>query len=166
MIEEWKDIKDYEGLYQVSNLGRVKTLKGNTIRIGTPTHENYLRLKLYKNGKYKNKNVHRLVAEAFIQNPDNKTQVNHIDEDKTNNVVSNLEWVTAKENLNHGTRNMRASLSKQKKVKVIDIANGEYIVYNSLRDCLRKLDISQTQFYRYMNGERKHVGGYIFEYSK
>lgn len=166
MIEEWKDIKGYEGLYQVSNLGRVKSLKRGSIRFGTLTHENYLRLKLYKDGTYKNKNVHRLVAETFIPNPENKPTVNHIDEDKTNNMVSNLEWATIKENLNHGTRNIRASISKQKKIKAINIANGEYNVYNSLGECIKQLGISQTQFYRYNNGKRKHVGGYVFEYSK
>jgi hypothetical protein len=109
-MENWKDVQGYEGLYQVSNLGRVKSL----------SHVNYLgRLRqecilgnrlsdrgyhtavLYNNGKSKSFRVHRLVANAFIENPNNKPHVNHIDGVKSNNLVSNLEWVTISENQKH-----------------------------------------------------------------
>lgn len=162
MIEEWKDIKGYEGLYQVSNLGNVysnitkKKLKARIKRYL------YLGVVLYNNEVAKHYTIHRLVAEAFIPNPENKPQVNHIDEDKTNNMVPNLEWCTAKENANHGTRNKRMS----HRVKAIDIATGEYNIYKSIRECGRKLNISSGNISKQLNRKIKHVGGYIFEYSK
>lgn len=99
MLEEWRDVVGYEGLYTVSNLGRVvgprKMLKPFITRFG------YERVFLCKNGKQRNKPVHRLAAIAFIENKENKPQVNHKDGVKTNNKVSNLEWATAKENIDH-----------------------------------------------------------------
>ena len=107
--EIWCEIKDFEGLYQVSNMGRVKSLKRevlgkmNSTRIifekllsDRDNGKGYRVLELYKDSKRYFKKVHRLVAEAFIPNPENKPEVNHIDTDKTNNCVTNLEWVTGK----------------------------------------------------------------------
>lgn len=125
LSEVWKDIKGYEGLYQISNLGRVKSLKrfntnnANTKdRILKPSldRKGYLHVVLCKNNKRYNKTLHRLVAEAFIENPENKPQVNHIDEDKTNNRVSNLEWMTNKENRNHGTAIKRMCITNSKPI--------------------------------------------------
>ena len=100
MNEEWRDIKGYEGLYQVSNLGRVKSFKYNKVKILSPSKNNhgYLSVVLCKDGICKNAKVHRLVANACIPNLDDKPYVDHIDTDRTNNNVSNLRWVTAKEN--------------------------------------------------------------------
>ena len=100
MNEEWRDIEGYEGLYQVSNLGRVKSLKYNKVKILSPSKGNhgYLSVMLCKDGICKNIRIHRLVANAFIPNLDDKPYVDHIDTDRTNNNVSNLRWVTAKEN--------------------------------------------------------------------
>lgn len=129
--EIWKDIPGYVGLYQVSNLGRVKSLDRFTIRVsdnakvfykGTDLkfrldRRGYLNVQLSKNGIVKKYRIHRLVALSFIQNPDNLPCVNHKDECKTNNIVSNLEWCSIEFNLNYGTRNKRISKTKQLKRK-------------------------------------------------
>lgn len=108
-MEIWKDIKGYEGYYQVSNLGNVRSLDrfdGVHDRKGTKIKPNlkqngYLQVGLRKHNKRKWFGVHRLVATYFLRNPNNKPQVNHIDCNKQNNNVSNLEWVTGKENQEH-----------------------------------------------------------------
>ena len=104
MEEIWKDIKGYEGLYQVSNFGKIKSLtkkivqkkrefyKKETILNGYSRKDGYLMVNLFKNQKCRHFLIHRLVATAFISNPENKPTINHIDANKTNNVVSNLEW--------------------------------------------------------------------------
>ena len=102
-MEIWEDIEGYEGIYQVSSLGKVKSLNFNHTKkekILKPffNRDGYLSVNLYKEGKRKQYLVHRLVAKVFIPNPENKLEVNHKDEDKTNNKVENLEWVTSKEN--------------------------------------------------------------------
>ncbi len=111
--ETWKDIEDFEG-YQISNLGRVKSLNYHRTKRERILQQNinkvgYCVVHLCKNGKCHTFAVHRLVAIAFIANPNEKPQVNHLDECKTNNCVENLEWATAKENTNYGTRNERVA---------------------------------------------------------
>jgi hypothetical protein len=103
-LEEWRPVKGYEGLYFVSNTGRIRSnyKGGRTLKIQTQ-HTGYKTVELFNNRIGKTVCVHRIVAEAFIPNPDNKPQVNHKDETRFNNHVSNLEWVTAKENQNYGT---------------------------------------------------------------
>lgn len=105
-VEMWKDIVGYEGRYQVSNLGRVKSLIGNekVLKPGT-NNRGYLYVVLSKDSKTKNFLVHRLVALHFIPNPGKREFVNHIDGDKTNNVESYLEWNTFRENYNHAMKN-------------------------------------------------------------
>lgn len=117
MEEIWKDIKGYEGLYQVSNYGRVKSFKHNKEKLRKEVKDNmgYLIVNLSKNGNKKIYKIHRLVAEAFLQNPNNYPQVNHKDENKINNRADNLEWCTAKYNSNYGTRNERMSNTKKEK---------------------------------------------------
>ena len=113
MEEIWKDIKGYEGLYQISNLGRVKSIsrKINTFYGYRKTKEKilkssydkdgYLKITITNNWKHKTHKIHRLVAEAFIPNPDNKPTINHIDGNKLNNSIDNLEWATRKEQTKH-----------------------------------------------------------------
>ncbi|MGM1462396.1 NUMOD4 domain-containing protein [Bacillus cereus group sp. BceL310] len=116
-MEIWRDIEGYEGLYQVSNLGRVRSLKKNKM-IMKPfvNEEGYLRITLLKDRKKNNLRVHRLVAKAFIYNKDNKPEVNHINAIKSDNKVNNLEWVTPKENMKHAND---LGLIKRRKRKVI-----------------------------------------------
>lgn len=106
-----KDVKGYEGLYAITSCGKVWSYKSKRFIIPHPNKKGYLRIKLYKNNSYKTYSIHRLVAEAYIPNFENKSQVNHKDENKSNNCVGNLEWVTSKENANYGTRNERIANS-------------------------------------------------------
>lgn len=106
MKELWKDIPGYEGLYQVSDIGRVKSLNyarqhRENIKSLQVKPNGYVKVDLRHNGRLSSRNVHRLVAEVFIPNPNNKSDVNHIDGDKLNNCTDNLEWVTRSENMEH-----------------------------------------------------------------
>ena len=129
MEEIWKDVVGFEGLYEVSNYGRIRSLphetvihrknatpyvlkKGGVIVNPQPRRHGYLSVWLYGNGGNngrtgKQYSVHRIVAEAFIPNPNQREEVNHINEDKADNRACNLEWCTHKENSNHGTRGQR-----------------------------------------------------------
>ena len=168
MNEEWRDIGGYEGLYQVSNLGRVRSLncRGHKGCIGILTPrldgKGYEMVALYKEGKARNTKVHRLVAQAFIPNPNNYPQVNHKDEDKTNYNVDNLEWCTNEYNHNYGTRNERVAKSLSK--KVICITTGE--IFNSMREACRKYDINTGRMTECCQGKRKTAGGYKWKYFK
>lgn len=107
-MEEWKNVIGYEGLYEVSNKGNVRNVRRNTLLKLSKNRYGYIQVYLYKNGIRKGFRVHRLVAEAFLSNPDNLPQVNHKDEDKTNNNVDNLEWCDQKYNVNYGHRTENA----------------------------------------------------------
>ncbi len=124
MKEEWKEIEGYEGLYKVSNTGRVRRIEHEIfgrchgrriLEEREVTQHNdwhgYKKVHLWKKGKDKPFFVHRLVATAFIDNPNDYPQVNHKDEDKTNNVVTNLEWCTCKYNANYGTKKERVRIA-------------------------------------------------------
>ena len=107
-MEEWKNIIGYEGLYEVSNKGNVRNVRRNTLLKLSKNKYGYIQVYLYKNGIRKGFKVHRLVAQAFILNPDNLPQVNHRDENPGNNNVDNLEWCTHKYNVNYGHRTENA----------------------------------------------------------
>ena len=122
----------------------------------------YEMVALYKEGKARNTKVHRLVAQAFIPNPNNYPQVNHKDEDKTNYNVDNLEWCTNEYNHNYGTRNERVAKSLSK--KVICITTGE--IFNRMREACRKYDINTRRMTECCQGKRKTAGGYKWKYFK
>ena len=124
--EVWKPIKDYEGLYEISNLGRVKSLnyrgtgKGKILK-NIKDRKGYLKVCLTKNGRHKIFRVHRLVAEAFIPNPNNYPIVNHKDEVPSNNCVDNLEWCTYAYNNTYNNRHERAGDAEVHTVGVYDV---------------------------------------------
>jgi hypothetical protein len=106
--EEWKDIEDFKGVYFISNYGRLKHVLNplrHTLRVPYPAPNGYLRLVLSHNNKRKTISIHREVAKAFVPNPNNYKTVNHKDFDKTNNKVSNLEWLSIKDNIIHAKEN-------------------------------------------------------------
>lgn len=170
MKEIWKDIEGYEGVYHVSNLGRAKRVTTGRILKSGKDRGGYLQVDLCKNGKHKTHRIHRLVAQAFIPNPENKPEVNHIDENKTNNMVSNLEWMTAKENSNHGTRNerMAKAISKSNSIPIIatNIKTGESTELYGTSECARQLGLNQSNITSVLKGRRETVGGYTFQYKE
>jgi hypothetical protein len=178
MIEIWKDIKDYEGLYQVSNLGRIKSLERYKDNHGTKQlipskmkstrkdSQGYLLLDLYKDNKSKTVRVHRLVAEMFIDNVENKETVNHIDGNKENNCIDNLEWATYKEQNNHFYKNnLKSEENISKAIKAMNKAlskrvrclndNKEYV---SASDAARTIGISPSLIMRCCRGKSKMAG--------
>lgn len=185
MEEIWKDIEGYEGLYQVSNLGNVKSLYREydlSNKFGFIRHvvieEHFMRIQkcsngyrfvaLSKNSKVKQHLIHRLVAAAFIPNPDNLPQVNHKDECIENNTADNLEWCSAKYNANYGTRNERCYPKKQCRPVNQLTKDGEFIKrWDSLGDVYRNLGIDRTQIVRVCRHKKDYVtaGGYKWEYA-
>lgn len=166
MNEIWKDIEEYEDLYQVSNLGRVKRVNTDIILKGCKITTGYLKVNLYKNNIACGKLIHRLVAQAFIPNSENKPQINHIDENKTNNRFDNLEWSTAKENSNYGTRNERSSKSRSVPIIATNLKTGESQEFYGGRECARKLSLHQASISRVLKGIQNHTGGYTFKYKE
>lgn len=173
MSEEWRDVAGYEGLYQVSSMGRVKSLEradswGRTVkeRILKPNvvGGGYLRVVLYAGGKTRMFFVHRLVCQAFHENPDNKPEVNHVNEDKTDNRACNLEWSTRKENCNHGTRNERLGKAQSKSVAQY-AQDGDLVkVWSSVTEVQRQAGFSQGHISKVANGKRKTAYGFIWKY--
>lgn len=176
-MEIWKAIKGYEGLYEVSNLGNVKTLKNNKVLKPYISNAKYLLVSLYKNGKRKHKTIHRLVAEAFIPNIENKTQVNHIDGNKQNNNVKNLEWTSASENLKHAyaigikkvssknyTTIKKAQETCKRKIIQYDLQGNFIRKWNSLKEAGTKLNIVSQNISKVCMGQRNKAGGFIWRY--
>jgi hypothetical protein len=131
--EIWKDIKGYESRYKISNLGRVKSLLSNKILTNNLGSAGYYQVSLYKDDKGKSTTIHRLISIHFIDNPLNKPCVNHIDSNRKNNNIENLEWCTQGENLQHARNTGRLTLdSLKKKVKSYNPITKEVIVYDYL----------------------------------
>jgi hypothetical protein len=155
MKEIWKDIAGYEGLYQVSNYGRFKSLGNNFARKEKSKkahirHNGYMRITLNKKGKRKSFATHRLVILAFKENPENKRTVNHIDGNKTNNYIDNLEWATHTENALHSFRVLgRINLGPKSKI-VINLESGIY--YRSIKEAAFTINMNDRLLGRRLSG--------------
>lgn len=173
--EIWKDIEGYENLYQVSNLGNVRSLRHTKPHLITQTknRNGYLQVALsICSNKLKKFYVHRLVAQAFIPNPNNLPQVNHKDENKLNNRAENLDWCTPKFNINYGTsleRRAKAQTNRKdlsKPVLQFD-KNGNFInEYQSMSDATRKTGIHFSHISKVCKGKVNYnsAGGFIWKY--
>lgn len=168
MEEVWKDVDGYDGRYQISDLGRFKSFaqdrKNGKIKIGNRTKKGYLTMLLYDgNGNKKWMPIHRLVGMAFLDNPNNYPQINHKDEDKTNNRADNLEWCTNGYNARYGTKNLRTAKANHccpttsKKIYSID-KNGEMEYFDSIGEAERKTGNSHCNIVRVLKGRRKFCG--------
>lgn len=186
MEEIWKDIEGYEGLYQISNLGRVKSLgryinklSGNIwtdekIKKSYTDRDGYYRVNLYKDSKIQTYMIHRLVALAFIPNTKDKPQVNHIDGNKENNNVSNLEWCTSKENNIHALKNKLRIMPRGNKNKLskeiiqYDLNMKKIAKYGSIREAQRITGINQSNISKCCRekGNYNTAGGYIWKYKE
>ena len=180
-MEIWKPISGYEGFYEVSNLGRIRSLerivecsdgrkrkiKDRTLK-GSSYSGGYSGVTLHKDGCAKFVNIHRIVAEAFVPNPLEKEEVNHKDENPSNNHASNLEWVTHKENLNYGTRQERARKAiveaQGRAVRQLSI-DGELVAeYESLSAACNATGTHVSNITKCAKGVYKTAGGYIWKY--
>ena len=151
-----KDIPGYEGIYGITSCGKIWSYK-NKMFLKPADKDGYLRVNLYKDGKMKSCFVHRLVAEAYIPNPENLPQINHRDENKTNNCLQNLEWCDAKYNINYGTRN-----DKTKKPILQYTLDGEFIrEWSSATDVGREVN---STICNCLKGRYKTAYGYIWKY--
>lgn len=191
MIEIWKDVVGYEGLYQVSNLGNVKSM-GRIKANNQPTKEKlmkkyigrgYYRVALYLDGKMKNKSVSRLVAQAFIPNTENKPCINHINGIKTYNIVENLEWCTVLENSQHAyntgltTKTPINFIYTSKEIAQLDINNNIIKIYPSAKEASRVTGINHSSINTCARGFRTDkrrisekinantAGGYKWQYT-
>lgn len=179
MEEVWKDIAGYEGLYQVSNYGNVRsvdryTKTSNSVRFykgrlmkQEQNRNGYMQVSLCKNGNYKCFLVHRLVAKAYISNPKKLPEVNHKDENKENNNVCNLEWVTRIENEMHGTKKERQSNTMKHPIVQYNL-NGKYLKeWKSASDAEKEMRGKNTgNISNCLNGKTKTAYGYIWKYKE
>ena len=183
--EIWRDIDGYEGLYQVSNLGRVKSLKrkvyagrGRTrwqyeriMSSGKTNGNKYKIVSLFKDGKGKNFYIHRLVANAFIENPNNYKYINHKDENPSNNFVNNLEWCTAEYNNTYNNKHIRVLETRMKKHigcrKIAKLDENDNILkeYISISQASKEMGVSNQAISDCLRGKQKHSAGYKWKYT-
>lgn len=170
--EEWRDVIGYEGLYQVSNLGRVKSLpkyrktiyeyisKSMILSPRARGRKGYLAVALNKDGVTKQKAIHRLVAKAFIPNPNGYLEVNHIDEDKANNTVGNIEWCNRSYNVNYGTRNAKQRLMLIKPVEMLDECGAVLMTFDSRVEAAKYAGVDGSNIVRAIRKGGKSGGYY------
>ena len=173
MQEQWKPVKDYEDLYLISNYGKLYIIKKKRLLVETLDKQGYVKVTLYKNGTKKYTKMHKLVAEHFIPNTENKPLVLHkipISKGGTNR-VENLYWGTPRENIIDKIKdgNFYSPLHKRdikyRPVKQYDLEHNLIKQWDSVRQLAEELGINRRSVYRNLSGERKTYAGYIFEYA-
>ena len=164
--EIWKDIVGYEGLYQISSFGNVRRLWKSKPILCKPSSDShgYKQIVLTKDKKRKSYKVHRLVALAFIDNPNNYEEINHKDESKINNKIDNLEWCDHIYNSNYGTRGYRCTKHFCKKVQQIDMNGNIVRIYNSMQNAEKETNIKNQNISKCCRNKQKTAGGYIWKY--
>ena len=158
-VETFVEIDGFER-YEVSNLGRVRNIKSGRMLKPHLNRDGYLKHHLYWHDKQKHLFLHRIIAIAFIDNPEEKPCVNHIDENKLNNDLSNLEWCTERENLVHGTRTKRAAEKHSKKVIQLDLNYNVLNIFESMTQAEQETGASASSISKCCNGKLKSAGGY------
>lgn len=160
MKEVWKDILEYKGIYQVSNSGKVRNVKTGKELKPYILPSGYVQVCLCNNGYRRKEYIHRLVAIAFIPNPDGKSTVNHINEIKTDNRVENLEWATQKENNAWGTARKRSAEARGRKCLCVETGN----IYPSTAQAARETGLYQANIHRCCLNENGTTGGYHWRF--
>ena len=155
-----KDIVGYEGLYAITKDGQVWSYHSQRFLAPYKTNTGYLRVDLRKDGARKQMTVHRLVAEAYIPNPENLETVNHIDENKENNNVENLEWLSRADNVRYGTRGQRSGESRKKPIYCIELD----FTFASVGEAAEQLNLCAGNISNVLKGRYKTTGGYHFKY--
>lgn len=178
MEEEWRPVKGYEGLYEVSNMGRVKSLHYGESRIlkQSVSSNGHMKVDLNKDRTSNTKQVHRLVAEAFIPNPMNLSVVNHLDGDKHNNCAFNLEWCTYRQNTLHAIKlglfnpSLHSTVNRRGpkgKPIVVYTKTGEFVsFFSSATEAAKVLGIPRGSIYEVTNNKYKHIHGYVCKFAK
>lgn len=158
-VETFVEIEGFEN-YEVSILGKVRNIKTGKILKPSLWNNGYLMHRLYKNNKQKRLYLHRILATAFIDNPEGKPCVNHIDENKLNNDLNNLEWCTVKENNVHGTRMKRIAEKLSQKVIQLDLNDNVLKIFESMRQAKRETGVSTGNISSCCRGRTKSAGGF------
>lgn len=165
MREIWKPIKGFEELYLVSNNGRIWSLRSKRVLKPKIDKYGYAVVVLYSQRRSYYRTIHRLVAQTFIPNPLELPTVNHINENKTDNSVENLEWMSIADNDNYGTRNKRMAETKCKKPVEQLLLDGTSVRYKGVKDASRKTGINRCQIAKCCKNISKTAGGYQWRYA-
>ena len=168
-LDEFSDIQGYEGLYKINRSGEVLSVRTGKILKAGKNRQGYMNVVLSKNGESKTYKVHRLAAKTFIPNPNNYPCINHKDEDKTNNNIENLEWCTAKYNINYGTANKRRGITSRlnplkprKQILQLSLSGEVVGEYNSTNEAFEKTGIDRRQISDAINHRKRQACGFFW----